>query len=97
MSDDGAIPEDGTSWDIDDMMQVRRDLKEWFFFASSVDGKDGVGSISYVQYRYTPVSVNIGYELGSIETFEYGSNTENGANGYAVNGVPRTNVDYTRP
>jgi hypothetical protein len=97
MSDEGQESTDGTTWDIDDILQVRRDMKEWFFFARSVDGEDGVGSINYVQYRYTPVSVNIGYELGSIETFEYGANVEAGANGYSVNGVPRTYLDYSRP
>jgi hypothetical protein len=82
---------------VDDVLQIRRDLKEWYFFASSVDGVEGVGSVNYVQYRYTPVSVNVGYEYGSIETFEYGANVTEGANGYAANGVPRPMMDYSRP
>lgn len=78
--------------DVEDYLQVRRDMKEWFFFAESVQGKDGTGSISLVQYRYTPVSVNIGYELGSVETFEYGSDSR-----YAANGIPRPYIDYNNP
>lgn len=64
--------------DFEDHLQVRRDMKEWIFFANSVmDGPDVVesyGQFSAVQYRYTPVSVNVGYEYGSIETFEYTRN-----------------------
>lgn len=63
-------------WDVEDMMLVRRDLKEWQLFAESVTENATVqlsyGQINLVQYRYTPVSVNVGYEYGSIETFEYG-------------------------
>lgn len=97
MSDFGDLPTDGTSWDVDDALQVRRDMKEWFFYASSVDGLDGVGQLNFVQYRYTPVSVNIGYEMGSVETFEYGANVAEGANGYSVNGIVRNTLDYSRP
>lgn len=63
-------------WDVEDFMLVRRDLKEWQLFAESVSDNGTValsfGQINLVQYRYTPVSVNVGYEHGSIETFEYG-------------------------
>jgi hypothetical protein len=63
-------------WDVEDMLLVRRDLKEWHFFAESVVHENQVlpsyGQINLVQYRYTPVSVNVGYEHGSVETFEYG-------------------------
>ena len=63
-------------WDIEDFLLVRKDLKEWRLFAEAVT-EDGVVAMSYgrlnlLQYRYTPVSVNIGYEYGSVETFEYG-------------------------
>jgi hypothetical protein len=63
-------------WDVEDFLLVRRDLKEWHFFAESVIESNEVqpsyGQINLVQYRYTPVSVNVGYEYGSVETFEYG-------------------------
>jgi hypothetical protein len=77
------------SWDVEDHLLVRRDMKEWYFFAGNVDGKAGSGSICHVQYRYTPVTVNVGYEHGSIETFEYGRNVLEGADVYSTNGIPR--------
>lgn len=92
-SAEGVDENDGYTWDVDDVLLVRRDLKEWFLFGSSIEGSAGWGTISYAQYRYTPVSVNIGYELGSVETFEYGSNPE----GYSLNGIPLPYMDYTRP
>ena len=96
-SDNHPLPEDGTLWDVDDILQVRRDMKEWYFHAESVDGVHSSGQIGYVQYRYTPVSVNVGYEFGSIETFEYGRNTESGPNGHSENGIPVPAIDFSRP
>src|SRR5690606_38593288 len=60
-------------FDIEDFLRVGQTLKEWFFFANSVvDGEGAVvpshGRFSYVQYRYSPATVNVGYEYGSIET-----------------------------
>lgn len=83
----------GQSWDIEDFLQVRRDLKEWYFFARSVPDQVGVGKVSLVQYRYTPISVNVGYEYGSVETFEYGQP----ASDYSRNGIPLPYMDYNRP
>ena len=88
-------------WDFEDMMLVRRDLKEWHLFAESVV-EAGVTQFSYgqlnlVQYRYTPVSVNVGYEHGSIETFEYGraSAASDPATNYP-NGVAAPYMDTAR-
>ncbi len=76
---------DNLPLNVEDMLLIRRDLQEWFFFANSVileeiidDEPVGVlamshGGISSVQYRYAPSTVNSEYENGSIETFEYGS------------------------
>jgi len=89
----GVDENDGYTWDVEDVLLVRRDMKEWFLFGSSVDGAEGHGSVGFAQYRYTPVSVNVGYEFGSVETFEYGANPE----GYSLNGIPLTYMDYTRP
>lgn len=89
--------DDGQTWDFDDVLQVRRDLKEWFFYASSVPGKVSAGQLDAIQYRYTPVSVNVGYEYGSVETFEYGANESAGANGYSTNGIPTPMQDLSRP
>ena len=88
-------------FDIDDFLLIRRDLKEWFFYASSYE-KGGVvqpsfGQISLVQYRYTPVTVNIGYEYGSVETFEYTRATVNWDDRTTDTGVPQPYVDTGRP
>jgi hypothetical protein len=84
-------------WDVQDMLLVRRNMMEWFFYAGSVEGEYSHGNISAVQYRYTPVSVNVGYEFGSIETFEYGSNVADGPNVYTDNAIPTPYIDYSRP
>lgn len=64
-------------YDYEDFLLVRKDLKEWVFFAErgpmaeDDDWTPSTGQISLVQYLYTPTSVNVGYEYGSVETFEY--------------------------
>ena len=75
-------------WDIEDHLLIRRDLKEWYFSAGSVDGKPSSGSIVFVQYRFTPTTVNVGYEYGSVETFEYGRDTNEGGTAYSQGGIP---------
>jgi hypothetical protein len=85
------------TWDVDDYLQIRRELKEWAFYAGSVPGKASSGLISAVQYRYAPISVNVGYEFGSVETFEYGRNASMGPDGYTTNGVPVPMQDFARP
>lgn len=87
------LDNEGLLWDMEDYLLVRRDMKEWFFYAGSVEGKPGSGQINFVQYRYTPVSVNVGYEYGSPETFEYGRNTLLGEDAYSTSGVPRPAQD----
>jgi hypothetical protein len=93
-------------FDIEDYLLIRRDLKEWFFFAESLTDDAGLvrpsaGEITLVQYRYSPVSVNVGYEYGSIETFEYRRAEQAGHDGrpdeFTTNGVPRPYVDVRRP
>ncbi len=84
-------------FDVEDFLEVKRDLKEWFFYASSVEGEPSAGQINLVQYRYTPVSVNIGYDFGSIETFEYGRAGANWSDRTTDNGVPIPYIDTTRP
>jgi hypothetical protein len=79
----------GLAWDVEDHLLVRRDLKEWYFYAGSVDGKPGSGTINFVAYKFTPVTVNIGYEWGSTETLEYGRNETDGEDLYSTNGIPR--------
>ena len=81
-------------YDMEDYLLIRRDLKEWeFFWRSAPRPKNrSYGSVNYVQYRYTPVSVNVGYEYGSVETFEYGQR-----NTLTPNGVPSPFADTSKP
>ena len=89
-------------WDLEDALQVKKNMKEWRLFAGSINEPDGDVALSYgqlnlVQYAYTPVSVNVGYEQGSVETFEYGraSSFADVATMYP-NGIPAPYVDMTR-
>lgn len=90
-------------FDHDDYLLVRRDVKEWFFTASSaVDPETNevlpsYGQISLVQYRFTPVTVNVGYEYGSVETFEYGHADSNWTERTNINGIPIPALDPRRP
>lgn len=100
--DDYPLPTDGTTFDLQDFLLVRRDMSEWFFFASSVTDEDDIvlpsaGQISLVQYRYTPVTVNVGYEWGDVETFEYQRSGNSAAERNIVNGVPMPFIDTGRP
>ena len=54
----------------------------------------GGGQVDAVQYRYTPATVNVGYEYGSVETFEYGVSAEAGAT--TDSGTPQPYVDLSR-
>lgn len=87
-------------FDINDFLLIRKDLMEWMFYAESVEEEGATapsyGRISYVQYRYAPVSVNVGYEYGSVETFEYGRSSV-GEVSNTDNGVPQSYIDTRRP
>jgi hypothetical protein len=89
------------TWDRADDLLVQRIMKEWYFFAGSVELEDELqpsqGQINLLQYRYAPSTVNTGYEFGSIETFEYGANVANGNVGPTVDGVPTPYADVERP
>ena len=81
-------------YDQSDMLLIRRDLVEWEFYWKSAERprNRSYGSVNYVQYRYTPVTVNVGYEYGSVETFEYGNRSAD-----VVNGVPTPFADVSKP
>lgn len=89
-------------WDLEDYLLIRRQMKEWTLFAESITDDGGetmlsYGQINLVQYRYAPISVNVGYEYGSVETFEYGrasAATDPGT--FYPNGVPLPYVDTSR-
>ena len=67
---------------------------EWeFFWRSAPRPKNrSYGSVNFVQYRYTPISVNVGYEFGTVESFEYGHRAST-----AVNGIPIPFGDTHKP
>ncbi len=52
------------------------------------------GQVNAVQYRYTPATVNVGYEYGSVETFEYGQIAQ--ADTTTDSGTPKPYVDLSR-
>lgn len=87
-------------FDIHDFLRIARTLKEWYFFAESqTDGGvtlPGYGQINYVQYAYTPASVNIGGEFGSVETFEYSRDVD-AMPSNTFNGVPEPYIDSRQP
>lgn len=90
------------TWDLEDYLPIQRQLKEWFFFAESATDDLGAverstGQLCLVQYRYTPISVNVGYEWGSVETFEYGRAGNTESDRTTVNGVPMPYLDTGRP
>ena len=87
-TDDTFTRDTDMEWDIEDHLLIRRDLKEWYFSAGSVDGEPSSGRITFVQYRFSPVTVNVGYEYGSVETFEYGRDTLEGDSVYSTGGIP---------
>lgn len=89
-------------FDHEDNLLVQKDLKEWFFTAGAERDAEGrvlpsYGQISLVQYRYTPVSVNVGYEYGSVETFEYGHAANDWMQRSSINGIPANVLDPRRP
>ena len=81
-------------YDQQDFLLIRRHLKEWEFFWRSADKPKNrsYGSISFVQYRYTPASVNVDYAYGAVETFEYQSNSS-----MYSNGTPLPYADTVKP
>jgi len=86
--------------DQDDHLLVMRNLKEWFFFAESVVKDEELlhsyGQVNAIQYRYTPVTVNIGYAFGEVETFEYTRSLENWGSRTTDNGIPQPFMDTRR-
>ena len=103
---DGFVPPTLSPTEREDYLLIQKTMKEWVFFAGSVDDevvddettravpRFGGGQINAVQYRYTPATVNVGYEYGSIETFEYGASAEAGAT--TDSGTPQPYVDLSR-
>lgn len=81
-------------YDQTDYLRIERTMREWRFFWKSAPRpkRRTYGSISFVQYRFTPASVNVGYAYGTVESFEYGKPTPQ-----FYNGVPIPFVDNRLP
>ena len=88
-------------FDLGDKLLIERDLMEWYFFARS-HTKEGVvqpsyGQVNFVQYMLTPLSVNVGFAEGSLQSFEYGRDAARASSSYTSNGVTVPVADQTRP
>jgi hypothetical protein len=96
----GVVPDIIDLGDTNDYMEIKRDMMEWTFFASSNEVEGEVqpfyGQIDFVQFMLMQQSMNVNTELGSIETFEYRRNALNGINAVTANGVPMP-IDVRRP
>jgi len=79
---DNAWPKDQ-----EDTMLIQRVFQEWVLFGNSVEQEtvlqSSFGQLNFTQFRYMPTSVNEGYELGSVETFEYGASITAGSFPYS--------------
>ena len=59
--------------DMTDYLHVGHIAREWTFFARGKSGQAGFeGELNRVMFRMTSASVNVGYQYGSVESFEYG-------------------------
>ena len=89
-------------FDHEDILLIQRDVREWFFFASSVVADDGstlpsYGQISNAYYTSTPLSKNVGYEYGSVQTYEYAHAADPWTQRTSINGIPIPVIDPRRP
>lgn len=85
--------------DTTDDFNIQRDMMEWTLVIESNGEEMFFGQIDFVQFMLTQLSTNIGYENGSVETFEYQRNAysvSNPGTSITVNGVPMP-MDLTRP
>jgi hypothetical protein len=84
-----SVERTDTPWSQNDVLHVGRDMREWILEMQSLPGEQSVGSILTMQYRYSPISVNVGMNDGVVESFEYARNARLGADAYTDNGVGR--------
>lgn len=88
-------------FDSEDYFLTRKDLKDWYFYAMSATDVQGnvlpsYGRLSQVTYRFVPTTVNVGYEYGSVQTFEYQRSLVNWEDRTTDNGVPIPVLDTRR-
>ena len=80
---------------------ARVGIAKEYYYVPDVGGGDttlrSFGQLNLVVYRYTPISVNVGYEYGSVESHEYRRATVNWGQRTTDAGVPRPANDPRRP
>lgn len=94
--------------DSTDSMIIQRDMMEWTFFAGSLEEndeagepvtQDSYGQINFARFMMLQSSKNVNAEEGSLQTFEYRRNAQNGTfpgTDLTRNGLPMPR-DVSRP
>lgn len=83
--------------DTHDPLLIETLFTEWTLWASSEEGRLSYGQIDMARFRFAQLSVNNGYALGSVQSFEYARNVATGNNDVTQNGIPRPILDSRRP
>lgn len=83
--------------DTSSILQLQRKITEWTLYAESVPDEFSYGQIDMARFQFVQTSVNVGYELGSIQSFEYARNVAAGNDFITQNGIPRPIQDPRRP
>lgn len=90
-------------FDHEDKLLVQRRTHQWHFSAGSeTDPETGevlpsFGRINRVQFSFTPATVNVGYNLGSVQTYEYAHAGDFWTQRTSINGIPIPLLDPRRP
>ena len=83
--------------DTEDKLQVKHGFMEWTIFCESIEDEWSYGQVNMARFQFIQHSVNVGYEQGSIQTYEYARNRATGNDRISQNGVPRPLPDPRRP
>ena len=83
--------------DTTDPILIQKMFTEWTLWGRSIPNEPSFGQIDMAQFRFAQLSVNNGYELGSVQTFEYARNVATGNDAVSQNGVQRPVSDTRRP
>lgn len=83
--------------DTTDTILLKELFTQWTVWASSEGSEVSYGQINMARFRFAQLSVNNGYQLGSVQTFEYARNEATGNNTLTQNGIPRPVQDTRRP
>lgn len=83
--------------DTKDPLLIQEMFTEWTLWGRSEGEELSYGQIDMAQFRFAQLTVNDGYQRGSIETFEYARNVAAGNNIITQQGIPRPVADVRRP